>query len=200
MILSMQSGLLGRTAPFLLLGQYRHCLYNRYQYNFSSFAAAVAAIKHLKTNVRAASDSHNSTDIALTTQSVASRSVTLPYFVERTAVGMNLPVYSDFKSGRTRTSTVIKKIYGDIDALAADLRSVFKNESDDQEIKAENESHQEGNVKHLTPSKRKFLEMLAARKQAAIEDRIVIKKHLNVIHVKGLEVASIKKFLESKGF
>lgn len=46
----------------------------------------------------------------------------LPFFVERTGVSKSLPVYSDFKNGRTRQLTIVSHVYGDIDALAAIIK------------------------------------------------------------------------------
>ena len=38
----------------------------------------------------------------------------LPYFVERTALGKSLPVYTQYKGGGTQASTIVRKIYGDV--------------------------------------------------------------------------------------
>jgi large subunit ribosomal protein L49 len=48
-----------------------------------------------------------------------------PFFVERTAFGKGLPVYSDIKNGRTRHLTVVRRIYGDINALTTQLKNEF---------------------------------------------------------------------------
>ncbi|KAJ1962012.1 mitochondrial large ribosomal subunit [Dispira parvispora] len=44
----------------------------------------------------------------------------LGYSVLRTD-NMGLPVYTDFRNGRTRTLTIIRRIYGDREKLAQDL-------------------------------------------------------------------------------
>ncbi|KAJ3177523.1 hypothetical protein HK101_010221 [Irineochytrium annulatum] len=47
----------------------------------------------------------------------------LPYSIERTKNGW-LPVYTDFKNGRTRVVTIIRKIRGDVRALAKALEAI----------------------------------------------------------------------------
>ena len=48
----------------------------------------------------------------------------LPFAVERTETGMALPVYTDFKGGRTKVVTIIRKIKGDVNELKAELEKV----------------------------------------------------------------------------
>ena len=36
----------------------------------------------------------------------------------------NLPIYSDFRNGRTRQVTIVRKFTGDVDALAGELERV----------------------------------------------------------------------------
>ena len=50
----------------------------------------------------------------------------LPFEVERTHKG-NLPVYTDIRSGGTRSLTVVRKITGDIDAFKTELSKVVSN-------------------------------------------------------------------------
>lgn len=47
----------------------------------------------------------------------------LPYFVERTFVGKNLPIYTEYKSGGNKVITVIRKIFGSIDEFKKDIQS-----------------------------------------------------------------------------
>lgn len=56
---------------------------------------------------------------------ISEKLASLPYFVERTSYGHGLPVYNDIRNGRTRRLTIIRRIYGDIQALAAALRVEF---------------------------------------------------------------------------
>lgn len=49
----------------------------------------------------------------------------LPYFVERTAYGKSLPVYTRYRHNRQQRFTVLRRIYGCIQSLAQDLRTVF---------------------------------------------------------------------------
>jgi large subunit ribosomal protein L49 len=58
-------------------------------------------------------------------QIIAEKLSSLPFFVERTAFGMGLPVYSDIKNGHTRRLTIIRRIYGDIPALSMQLKRQF---------------------------------------------------------------------------
>ena len=43
----------------------------------------------------------------------------LPFFVERTAIGKGLPVYSQLSSGNTQKTTIVRRVYGDVQVLAA---------------------------------------------------------------------------------
>ncbi|KAI8096850.1 ribosomal protein L49/IMG2 [Halteromyces radiatus] len=47
-----------------------------------------------------------------------------PYIVSRTS-NHSLPVYSDIKNGGTQQLTIIRRIEGDVEALKADLTSLF---------------------------------------------------------------------------
>ncbi|KAJ1656864.1 54S ribosomal protein img2, mitochondrial [Dispira simplex] len=51
----------------------------------------------------------------------------LGYSVLRTE-NMGLPVYTDFRNGRTRTLTVVRRIYGDREKLAQDLSASIPEE------------------------------------------------------------------------
>ena len=44
--------------------------------------------------------------------------------VLRTAKSNMIPVYTDFKNGRTRELTIVRRVTGDVDALAAELGRV----------------------------------------------------------------------------
>lgn len=46
----------------------------------------------------------------------------LPYLVKRTAKSGWLPVYREYSKGGTQITTIIRRIEGDIQSLAADLR------------------------------------------------------------------------------
>ena len=48
----------------------------------------------------------------------------LPFAVHRTEVGKQLPVYTDFKNGRSRVVTLIRKYDGDEAALADEAQRV----------------------------------------------------------------------------
>lgn len=48
----------------------------------------------------------------------------LPFMVERTVVGEQLPVYTEFKHGRTKVVTQLRRIRGDVYALKEDMEKV----------------------------------------------------------------------------
>jgi hypothetical protein len=48
----------------------------------------------------------------------------LPFFVERAQNGLTLPVYTDYKGGRTKVVTILRKIKGDIGVLHNEVEKV----------------------------------------------------------------------------
>ena len=48
----------------------------------------------------------------------------LPYLVERTKVGKHLPVYSIYRNDGTKVTTRVRKVRGDVEALADELKRV----------------------------------------------------------------------------
>lgn len=48
----------------------------------------------------------------------------LPFMVDRTDIGLSLPVYTDFKHGRTKVVTILRKIRGDVNVLQQELEKV----------------------------------------------------------------------------
>lgn len=48
----------------------------------------------------------------------------LPFRVFRTPKGQQLPVYTDYKNGRTRALTLVRRFRGDAKALAAEMSKV----------------------------------------------------------------------------
>ena len=50
----------------------------------------------------------------------------LPFQIERTFKG-NLPVFTDVRSGGSKRCTVVRKIYGDMDAFKEELGKVVSN-------------------------------------------------------------------------
>ncbi len=48
----------------------------------------------------------------------------LPFEVERTETGKALPVYTDFKGGRTKVVTIIRKIRGDVGEFKQEIEKV----------------------------------------------------------------------------
>lgn len=49
----------------------------------------------------------------------------MPISISRTELGGQLPVYTDFRHGRTKCYTLVKRISGDVNALAKELRAVL---------------------------------------------------------------------------
>jgi len=54
----------------------------------------------------------------------ASPPTNLPFAVDRTAVGASLPVYTDYKAGRTKVVTILRKCRGDIAQLRDEMEKV----------------------------------------------------------------------------
>lgn len=52
----------------------------------------------------------------------------LPFFVERSDIGKALPVYTEYKGGRTKVLTILRKIKGDIGDLKEELEKVVGKE------------------------------------------------------------------------
>lgn len=48
----------------------------------------------------------------------------LPFEVERTFVGSSLPVYTEYKHGRTKVQTILRKCRGDILLLKNEMEKV----------------------------------------------------------------------------
>jgi large subunit ribosomal protein L49 len=48
----------------------------------------------------------------------------LPFMIDRTEIGMSLPVYTEIKGGSTKKLTIIRKIRGDVEDLAAEVEKV----------------------------------------------------------------------------
>ena len=48
----------------------------------------------------------------------------LPFAVERTSVGNGLPIYTDYKGGKTKVVTILRKCRGDIEALKIEMGKV----------------------------------------------------------------------------
>lgn len=50
----------------------------------------------------------------------------LPFAVDR-AAGDALPVYTDYKHGRTKVVTIVRKIRGDVDVMCGEVQKVCEN-------------------------------------------------------------------------
>lgn len=69
----------------------------------------------------------------------------LPFAVDRTLYGKQLPVYTDFKAGRTKVITILRKVRGDIPALKEELQKIV----DGREVKIQSgKLVVDGNYKH----------------------------------------------------
>jgi large subunit ribosomal protein L49 len=50
--------------------------------------------------------------------------ISIPFSVTRTSIGQQVPVYTDYKNGRSRMITIIRKVTGNVDALVEELRRI----------------------------------------------------------------------------
>lgn len=48
----------------------------------------------------------------------------LPFMIDRTEIGMSLPVYTEYRGGGTKVLTILRKIRGDVDALRGEVEKV----------------------------------------------------------------------------
>ena len=48
----------------------------------------------------------------------------LPFMIDRTDVGMALPVYTDIVGGKTKVNTILRKIRGDVEILRDEVEKV----------------------------------------------------------------------------
>ena len=58
----------------------------------------------------------------------ANPSANLPFAVDRTETGNALPVYTDYKGGKTKVITIVRKLKGDVHAFKEDLEKVVGKE------------------------------------------------------------------------
>lgn len=96
----------------------------------------------------------------------------LKYFVERTKVGRNLPIYTEYRNGGNTCFTLIKRISGDTRRLSDDLMKF---------------------IKETGASETKKIEEKLKKKWR-------IREELGHIWVHGKHTETVRKFLESKGF
>jgi large subunit ribosomal protein L49 len=54
----------------------------------------------------------------------AAATAALPFHVARTTLGRQVPVYSEYKNGRSRRLTLVRRVSGDAEALVEELRRV----------------------------------------------------------------------------
>ena len=52
----------------------------------------------------------------------------LPFVVERTKAGSELPVYTDYKAGKTKVITILRKIKGDVSILKSEMEKIVGQE------------------------------------------------------------------------
>ena len=96
--------------------------------------------------------------------------------MERTKLGRNLPIYTEYRNGGNTCFTLIKRISGDALGLSDDLIKHFV------ETKAETDA----------VDKKKVTEKL--------RNKWKIREELGHIWVHGKHTETVRKFLESKGF
>ena len=97
--------------------------------------------------------------------------------MERTKIGRNLPIYTEYRNGGNSCFTLIKRISGDTRRLSADL------------------------MKHLTSAKESETgKVLDEDKRKKLKSKWRIREELGHIWVHGKHTEIVRKFLESKGF
>lgn len=99
--------------------------------------------------------------------------------MERTKVGHNLPIYTEYRNGGNSCYTLIKRISGDSQSLSHDLAQHFVNEIEPSQV---------------SKNKRKTLDL------EKIQSKWRIREKLGHVWVHGKHTEIIRKFLESKGF
>ena len=48
----------------------------------------------------------------------------LPFMIDRTEIGMSLPVYTEYRGGGTKVITILRKIRGDVNVLRKEVEKV----------------------------------------------------------------------------
>ena len=110
----------------------------------------------------------------------------LKYFVERTKVGKNLPIYTEYRSGGNNCFTLIKRISGDTVSLSADLAEYFASLNNALKIS-------KNAVKSAEVSEKNEIMNRITKKWR-------IRNELGHIWVHGKHTEIVRKFLELKGF
>lgn len=109
----------------------------------------------------------------------------LKYFVERTKVGKNLPIYTEYRNGGNNCFTLIKRISGDTRTLSSDLAAYFASlkctEMSGTAVKS-NEASTE------------------IKKTKQIIEKWRIREELGHIWIHGKHTEIVRNFLKSKGF
>lgn len=109
----------------------------------------------------------------------------LKYFVERTKVGKNLPIYTEYRNGGNNCFTLIKRISGDTQSLSADLAAYFAS------LKTTEMSKPGFKSNEVTAENKKTKKRL---------DKWRIREELGHIWVHGKHSEIVRNFLELKGF
>ncbi|KAJ1971406.1 mitochondrial large ribosomal subunit [Dimargaris xerosporica] len=88
--------------------------------HFTTAAPALASAASTSSSVAASKAPEN---LATLRPQPTASTKDLPYVVVRTA-NQALPVYTDYRNGNTRVLTIIRRVWGDKDALCRDLAQV----------------------------------------------------------------------------
>jgi translation initiation factor 1 (eIF-1/SUI1) len=108
--------------------------------------------------------------------------------VERTKVGKNLPIYTEFRNGGNTCYTLIKRISGDTQSLSEDLLKHFVSSIPGPRGKEVVEMDGSLDGKEVESVMKK------------IRNKWKVKTDLGHIWVHGKHSETIRTFLESKGF
>lgn len=109
----------------------------------------------------------------------------LKYFVERTKVGKNLPIYTEYRNGGNNCFTLIKRISGNTRSLSADLAEYFTSLKSTEMSKTAVKSYEASTE---------------TRKTKQLLEKWRIREELGHIWVHGKHSETVRNFLELKGF
>ena len=108
----------------------------------------------------------------------------LKYFVERTKIGKNLPIYTEYRNGGNNCFTLIKRISGDAASLPVTFQNILR--------KLTRKQHQ---IVKMLP----VILLMKAKKETTCKE-VENKRELGHVWIHGNHTQIVRKFLESKDF
>lgn len=139
-----------------------------------------------------------------------SESSNLGFSVRRTVNGA-LPVYTDYKNGRSRITTIVRRVDGDITALAGMLSEIFPAAAVDLRRRQEMTAVGAGGVQmHMASGSETTTTMdatdatpttLLRRPSAnALRPRVTLRADLGQVHIRGNVQRTVRHWLTALGF